>query len=217
MEKQRQEGAEECATEDEQNNNEDFTASQSYFSMALNYFRGGPSPKNTSQTNVQKPTAAASRKHLEEGATPDDIDGDQKIMMMKQKKKCLTSASLAGNEPELIDCDTVDAIAFIDPSGDETEEIEDLRMIKRGTNFPLQAKTKKKKGSHQNKTHRQHGDDEEVVEALKQHSKNSAIKRNRSHQQMTMLAAAVTSNNVGKKQQKLGAGSSHSSENDTDE
>ena len=78
-------------------------------------------------------------------------------MMMKQKKKCLTSASLAGNEPELIDCDTVDAIAFIDPSGDETEEIEDLRMIKRGTNFPLQPKTKKKKGSHQmlNKTHRQ--------------------------------------------------------------
>ena len=210
MEKQRNEGAEECATEDEQNNNEDFTASQSYFSMALNYFRGGPSPKNTSQTNVQKPTAAASRKHLEEGATPDEIDGDQKIMMMKQKKKCLTSASLAGNEPELIDCDTVDAIAFIDPSGDETEEIEDLRMIKRGTNFPLQAKTKKKKGSHQNKTHR-HGEDEEVVEALKQHSKNSAIKRNRSHQQMTMLAAAVTSNNVGKKQQKLGAGSSHSS------
>ena len=135
---------------------------------------------------------------------------------MKQKKKCLTSASLAGNEPELIDCDTVDAIAFIDPSGDETEEIEDLRMIKRGTNFPLQAKTKKKKGSHQNKTHR-HGEDEEVVETLKQHSKNSAIKRNRSQQQMTMLAAAVTSNNVGKKQQKLGAGSSHSSENDTDE
>ena len=216
MEKQRNEGAEECATEDEQNNNEDFTASQSYFSMALNYFRGGPSPKNTSQTNVQKPTAAASRKHLEEGTTPDEIDGDQKIMMMKQKKKCLTSASLAGNEPELIDCDTVDAIAFIDPSGDETEEIEDLRMIKRGTNFPLQAKTKKKKGSHQNKTNR-HGEDEEVVEALKQHSKNSAIKRNRSQQQMTMLAAAVTSNNVGKKQQKLGAGSSHSSENDTDE
>ena len=103
---------------------------------------------------------------------------------MKQKKKCLTSASLVGNEPELIDCDTIDAIAFIDPSGDETEEIEDLRMIKRGTNFPLQAaKTKKKKGSYQSKViHRTNvGGGDEDSEALKQHSKSSAIKRNRSH------------------------------------
>lgn len=84
-------------------------------------------------------------------------------MLIKQKKKCLTSASLMleelgegeemmemgmGPEPHHL-LDTVDAIAFIDPSGDETEEIEDLRMIKRGTNFPMPPyKKKSKKGSH---------------------------------------------------------------------
>ena len=93
---------------------------------------------------------------------------------MKQKKKCLTSASLAGNLPEEMECDTLDAIAFIDPSGDETEEIDDLRMIKRGTNFPLQPKKKKKKSSQHYMTK------ERDAMCMKQHSRNSAIKRNRS-------------------------------------
>ena len=41
--------------------------------------------------------------------------------------------------------------------------------------------------------------DPDIMESLKQHSKNSAIKRNRSQQQMSMLATAAAKESARKR------------------